>query len=76
MSAKYRKYQSIWSYFWFVFSCIWTEYGPEITPYLDTFHAVKVFDEHNDYPIWVINKIFKEFQSKQNETTPTFTNNK
>ena len=28
------------SYFWSVFSCIWTEYGPEITPYLDIFHAV------------------------------------
>ena len=42
------------SYFWSVFSCIWTEYGnllrkfspntrkcgPEITTYLDTFHAV------------------------------------
>ena len=37
-------------YFWFVFSCIRTEYGdllpntgkhgPEITPYLDNFHAV------------------------------------
>ena len=28
----------IWSYFWSVFSCIRTE----ITPYLDTFHGVKV----------------------------------
>ena len=28
------------SYFWPVFSCIRTEYGPEITPYLDTFHVV------------------------------------
>ena len=28
------------SYFWSVFSCIRIEYGPEITPYLDTFHAV------------------------------------
>ena len=27
------------SYFWSVFSRILTEYGPEITPYLDTFHA-------------------------------------
>ena len=27
----------IWSYFWSVFSCT-----PEITPYLDTFHAVDV----------------------------------
>ena len=40
------------SYFWSVFSCIRTEYGspntekygPEITPYLDTFHAVYGFD--------------------------------
>ena len=28
-----------------------------------------------DYPIWVINKVFKEFQSKQNETTPIATGN-
>ena len=28
------------SYFWSVFSRIRTEYGPEITPYLDTFHEV------------------------------------
>ena len=33
----------IWSYFWSVFSRIRTEYGPEITPYLDTFHAVLHF---------------------------------
>ena len=26
------------SFFWSVFSRIWTEYGPEKTPYLDTFH--------------------------------------
>ena len=55
---KFRFYNcvesvQIRSYFWSVFSCIWTEYwdlcnkiintgkfGPEITPYLDTFHAV------------------------------------
>ena len=28
-----------------------------------------------DYPIWVINKAFKEFQSKQNEATPSGTGN-
>ena len=28
------------TYFWSVFSCMRTEYGPEITPYLDTFYAV------------------------------------
>ena len=45
------------SYFWSVFSCIRTEYGdlqfspntgkygPEITPYLDTFHAVLLWNE-------------------------------
>ena len=35
----------IWSYFWSVLSCIQTKYrkyGPEITPYLDTFYAVVV----------------------------------
>ena len=30
----------IQSFFWSVFSCIWTEYGPEKTPYLNTFHAM------------------------------------
>ena len=30
------------SNFWAVFSHIWTDYGLEITPYLETFHAVKV----------------------------------
>ena len=28
------------SFFWSVFSCIRTEYRPEKTPYLDTFHVV------------------------------------
>ena len=31
------------SLFWSVFSCIQTEYGPGITPYLDTFHAVLLY---------------------------------
>ena len=30
------------SFFWSVFSCIWTEYRPEETPFLNTFHAVTV----------------------------------
>ena len=30
----------IWNYFWSVFSCIRTEYEPEMTPYLETFHSV------------------------------------
>ena len=36
----YVKSVQIRSFFWFVFFCIWIEYGPEKTPYLDTFHAV------------------------------------
>ena len=32
-------------------------------------HIKKVFHEQNNYPIWVINKVFKELQSKQHETT-------
>ena len=32
------------SFFWSVFSRIWTEYGPEKTPYLDTFHAARYLD--------------------------------
>ena len=51
------------SYFWSVFSCIRTEYGdlrskfeyspntgkhgPEITPYLDNFHAVTVVKKYH-----------------------------
>ena len=27
-------------FFWSLFSCIWTEYGPEKIPYLDNFHVV------------------------------------
>ena len=38
-------------------------------------HLKKVFHEWNDYPIWVINKVFKEFQSKQNETILIATGN-
>ena len=33
----------IGSFFCSVFSCIWTEYGPEKASYLDTFHAVLFF---------------------------------
>ena len=48
------KFVQIRSYFWAVFSCIRTEYGyspnagkygPEITPYLDIFHAVQVLQK-------------------------------
>ena len=34
--------KSIQNFFWSVFFCIQTEYGPEKTLYLDTFHAVCV----------------------------------
>ena len=38
----------IWSYFWSVFSCIWTgKYWPGITPYLNTFHTVKFYKWHH-----------------------------
>ena len=40
------KIVQIRSYFWSVFSCVRTEYGPEITLYLDTFHAVIILS-HN-----------------------------
>ena len=30
-------------FFWSVFSRIFAEYGPEKTPYLDTFHAVSFY---------------------------------
>ena len=51
------------SYFWYIFSRIWTEYGeilvslriqsecgkngPEITPYFGTFHAAMRIERHN-----------------------------
>ena len=38
-------------------------------------NQLKVFHELYDCPIWVINKFLKEFQSKQNETTPIATTN-
>ena len=38
-------------------------------------HLKKVFLEQNDYPIWAVNKVFKEFQSKHNEAAPVATGN-
>ena len=35
-----------------------------------TQHLKKVFQEQNDYPVWVIKKVFKDFQNKQDETVP------
>ena len=32
----------IWSFFWSVFSCLWTEHGPDKNLCLDTFHAVRL----------------------------------
>ena len=37
------------SYFCSVFSCIRIEYGPDITPYLDTFHAVLEIHSFNSH---------------------------
>ena len=47
------------SIFWFVFSCIWTEYEPEKTPYLETFHALNliVFEK------WIKNKLCNYFNT-------------
>ena len=42
VSSHCMKSVQMRSYFWFVFSCIRIEYGAEITPYLDTFHAVSL----------------------------------
>ena len=42
-----RESVQIRSFFWYVFSLIQTEYGPEKISYLDTFHAVKVIPESN-----------------------------
>ena len=65
------------SFFWSVFCCIWTEYweirslsvfrpnsgkyGPEKTPYLDTFHAVERF--RNTLWKWTITKRFLYYTS-------------
>ena len=51
------------SYFWSVFSCIWTEYGPEITPYLDTFHAVKHINIIAEHLLTYITVILRKFLS-------------
>ena len=40
------------SFFWSVFFRTRTEYGPEKTPYLDTFHAV--------YPIFILSENFRK----------------
>ena len=54
---KYRhcvKSVQIRSYFWPVFSCIRIECGPEITPYLDTFHAVRETEKHKNVDLFTI----------------------
>ena len=58
------------SYYWSVFPCIRTpntgKYGPEITPYLDTFHAVYILAITRPYTVQIdiaINTIVK-FQLK------------
>ena len=38
-------------YFWSLTSCIRTEYGPEMTPYLDTFYAVNLSKNSMNSPI-------------------------
>ena len=35
------------SYFWSVFSYFRTEYGPDTSPYLDTFYALRVISKEN-----------------------------
>ena len=42
VSKHCPKNVQIQSFFWSVFSCIWEKYGPEKTPYLDTFYTVKI----------------------------------
>ena len=39
-------------------------------------HLKKVFRKQKDYPVWVISKVFKEFQNKQHETASTATDSK
>ena len=49
-SERCVKSVQIRNFFWSVFSCIQSEtgkYGPEIIPYLDTFHAVVVCSCYN-----------------------------
>ena len=58
------------SFFWSVFSHIRTEYGPEKTPYLDTFHAVIInrFISNRNIPaippLLVNGKIISKFSQK------------
>ena len=56
------------SFFWCVFSHIGTEYGPEKTPYLDTFHAVKEAARSVNFFKCFL-KLYKHFQlGKSNHT--------
>ena len=48
------------SFFWSVFSCIRTEYGPEKTPYLDTFDAAVANPENS---ITIFKNGHKNFQN-------------
>ena len=55
----------IWSIFWSVFSCIQSEtgkYGPEKTPYLDTFHAV--------YVLGIVSKFLFHFKTSLSVIKP------
>ena len=38
-------------------------------------HLKKVFKKQNDYPRWVIKKVFKDFQNKQDKTVSFAPNN-
>ena len=68
------------SFFWSVFSRIRTEYGPEITPYLDTFHAL-VIHKHSHIFVssaktatYVYNRFTTSFYTKDHKTHQARTN--
>ena len=63
----------IGSHFWSVFSPNTGKYGPEIIPYLDTFHAVKVYGIHEYENHFFINKNLRNLENSQNLNFPYFT---
>ena len=76
--AVFLKKVQIWSFFWSVFSPTAGKYGPEKTPYLETFHAVADFlsycssqypESENIYTLTTLNKTYKNHEKNNASQT-------
>ena len=76
--AVFLKKVQIWSFFWSVFSPTAGKYGPEKTPYLETFHAVADFlsycssqypEFENIYTLTTLNKTYKNHEKNNASQT-------